>query len=94
MDGTLLTSKKCIPRKTALCLSKLHAQGVHVIIATARSVNRVVPRYQDSLPPRCSILAFNGAVIAQWDATTSKAHILQEKTLPEDSVRQFLRVAS
>ena len=79
MDGTLLTSKKTISHATKSSLLNLHRKGIPIVIATGRSVNRVM-LHADDLPPIFYIVSLNGSKILKIQNKIPE--LLKEAVIP------------
>ncbi|HVS71887.1 MAG TPA: Cof-type HAD-IIB family hydrolase [Phycisphaerae bacterium] len=69
LDGTLLTSRKSITRRTHTALRAAVAKGVHVVLATARPP-RSVRGYYDALKLTTPTVNYNGALI--WNESQKR----------------------
>src|SRR6476469_243867 len=70
LDGTLLNDSKEVTQRTASALACLPAQGVRVVIASARPPRSVRALYR-SLKLDTLQINYNGALI--WDETNGRA---------------------
>ncbi len=98
IDGTLTNSKKEITKKTKGAVLRLADQGVHVVIASGRPVNGILPYAKElGLTKKGGyILAFNGAKIVGFHPTDGDEihyHTLYEKNLPLHTVDRLGQLA-
>jgi hydroxymethylpyrimidine pyrophosphatase-like HAD family hydrolase len=63
LDGTLLNSDKQVSNRNLNILLKCHAQGIHIIIATARPPRAVHQFLPQELIEISSLIFYNGAMI-------------------------------
>lgn len=91
LDGTLLSSKHTLSDETRECLVRLHDTGVHIIIATGRTLSECL-EFTPILPPAVTFAASNGAHVAHWrdgESTTKLKRALAPSVAME--VVQILR---
>ena len=69
LDGTLLTSRKTVTPKTHAAIKAALAQGVHIVLATARPPRSVL-YYHQRLKLTTPMINYNGALI--WDPIARK----------------------
>ena len=98
IDGTLTNSKKEITKKNKEAVLRLADQGVHVVIASGRPVNGILPYAKElGLTKKGGyILAFNGAKIVGFYPTGGDEihyHTLYEKNLPLHTVDRLGQLA-
>lgn len=88
LDGTLLTSRKTISRRTHTALRKTIDQGIKVVFATARPP-RSVRTYYNALKLDTPQINYNGAMI--WDEKSHK--VLQHNPLDPALTLQVIHYA-
>lgn len=88
LDGTLLTSRKTVTRRTHTMLRRVIEAGVHVVFATARPP-RSVRTYYAALKLDTPQINYNGALI--WDEAHRK--VLHHTPLHQDRARQVIDFA-
>ena len=88
LDGTLLTDRKKVPKRTALALRALAGRGVKVVIALARPPRSVLPTYK-LLGLDTWAINYNGALI--WDEPAKKS--VFHRPMPGKLVRQIIEMA-
>ena len=84
LDGTLLTSDKCVTRRTAAHLEAASRSGLRIVFVTGRNLPmaRSVAR---PLRVPVTIIAHNGAIVA--DGGTGR--ILDAEYLPDDAAKRL-----
>lgn len=83
LDGTLLTTNKSITNYTLNVLQKFQAQGIILVIATARSENMAIP-YIKILKP--DFIIYNNGSLAK-----DEKYIICEKLIPGNICYDFLQ---
>lgn len=88
LDGTLLTSRKSISRRTHTALAAARDQGIHIVLATARPP-RSVRGYYEALKLATPQINYNGALI--WDEP--RRRIIEHTPLETEVCRKVINVA-
>lgn len=79
LDGTLLSSHHTISQETQNVLSQIYEAGIHVIVATGRTLAECM-QWTPLLPPVVRFASCNGAHIADWkngECTVRLKRVLQ-----------------
>lgn len=84
MDGTLLNSDKKITRRTAQTLKTAAERGIHIVLATGRTVSGV-NEYLETLPFIRYLITVNGGCI--WDAARGAS--LHDAVIPAARAREI-----
>ena len=84
LDGTLLGTDKAVSPCNAYALRKCMARGIHVMLASGRSLNAVSSIAESAGLTGALILSSNGARLDE----TSHGPILIEDGIPEDIARE------
>mgnify|MGYP003591273747 CR=1 FL=1 len=87
LDGTLLTSKENISKKTKDILYKFMEKGVKIIIATGRTYTSLKP-YKDMLGLETPVVCFNGAKLVD-----RKEEIIFELPIEEELAKKCIEIA-
>ncbi len=88
LDGTLLTSRKSISRRTHTALAAARDQGVHIILTTARPP-RSVRGYYEALKLTTPQINYNGALI--WDEP--RRRVIEHTPLDTEVCRKVINAA-
>lgn len=87
MDGTLLTSKKTISRKTKRLLQGLQKKGHLIILASGRPSRALLPYYNE-LGLTSPIICYNGAYVYNPHDSTFK---VEEFEFPKEIVKEIYK---
>lgn len=83
LDGTLLTSAKCVTERARRAIARLTAAGVRVVIATGRPPRSAMP-FARALDAGTPTVVFNGAAVVS--DTSATAHVRVLNTLDPEVV--------
>lgn len=88
LDGTLLTTDKRITEYSVKVLQELMNRGIHVIIATGRSLSTTI-RFVQQVGTKAPLIIYNGSVI--WDPITQTD--LYHTTLNHEISSEIVKLA-
>jgi len=91
MDGTLLRSDHSVSEPTIAMIRRLTAQGISVILVSARPLNAVLPTFRTiGLPEDAPVITLNGSYIVEREQPIFEARIDLDVTAQvTEQVRPF-----
>lgn len=75
LDGTLLTSAKCVTERSQRAIARLTAAGVRVVIATGRPPRSAMP-FARALATGTPTVVFNGAAVVSDTTAAAQVRVL------------------